>query len=105
MKSDPCACPNEWWHNLRQHHQMHVPPESRTNYDWRERVSRVSAPTLVVHGTDDLIPLEASQEWAATLPKARLLTLEGSGHFPHLEDPEAFFPAVEAFLCGEWPVA
>ncbi len=104
MKSDPCACPNEWWHNLHAHHQMHVPPETRSNYDWRERVSSISAPVLVVHGTEDLVPLEASREWVATLPQARLLLVEGSGHFPHLEAPDAFFPAVETFLAGQWPV-
>jgi proline iminopeptidase len=105
MKSDPCACPNEWWHNLHAHHQMHYPPETRSNYDWRERVGQVSAPALVVHGTEDLIPLEASREWVTTLPQARLLTVQGSGHFPHLEAPEVFFPALESFLAVQWPVS
>ncbi len=103
MKSDPCAYSNEWWHNLHQHHQMHYPPETRSNYDWRERVSQVSAPALVVHGIEDLIPLQASREWVAALPQARLWVVEGSGHFPHLETPEVFFPALECFLAGEWP--
>jgi proline iminopeptidase len=84
---------------------MHYPPESRTKYDWREQVSTVHATTLVVHGTEDLIPQEASREWAATLPQARLWVVEGSGHFPHLEAPEVFFPAVETFLRGQWPEA
>jgi len=38
---------------------------------------------------------------AAAFPNARLLLLEGVGHFPYVETPEAFFPAVDAFLAGE----
>ncbi|MGD2147976.1 MAG: alpha/beta hydrolase [Anaerolineae bacterium] len=103
MKSDPCAHPNEWWHNLHQHHEIHAPPETRSNYDWRELVGRAVAPALVVHGTEDLIPVDSSREWTEVLPQARLLAIEGAGHYPHLEAPEAFFPAVERFLDGRWP--
>ena len=103
MQSDPCAYPNEWWHNLRQHHEIHVPPKTRRNYDWRDRVEQVTAAALVVHGTEDLIPLESSREWVSILPQARLLAIEGSGHYPHLEAPEVFFPAVDRFLSGDWP--
>jgi len=100
MKSDPCVYPNEWWHNLNEHHAMHAPPESRSNYDWRGRVGQVTASALVIHGMEDLIPLESSREWVEILLHARLLAIEGVGHFPHLEAPEAFFPAVDMFLNG-----
>lgn len=103
MRSDPCACPNEWWHNLHEHHQMHFPPETRSDYDWRDRMSQVAASVLVVHGLEDLIPVESSREWVGVLPQARLLAIEGAGHFPHLEAPETFFPSVERFLNGKWP--
>jgi pimeloyl-ACP methyl ester carboxylesterase len=103
MMSDPCAHSNEWWHNLHQHHEMHAPPESRSNYDWRDQMARVSAPTLVVHGTEDLIPLASSREWVDVMSQARLLAVDGAGHYPHLEAPEAFFPPVEDFLGGGWP--
>jgi pimeloyl-ACP methyl ester carboxylesterase len=103
MKSDPCAYPNEWWHNLHQHHQTHFPPETRSNYDWRGRMSPVAASALVVHGLEDLIPVESSREWVDVLPDARLLVIEGVGHFPHLEAPEMFFRSVERFLDGGWP--
>jgi len=51
-------------------------------------VNRNTAPTLVNHGTGDLIPLDSSKEWGVLLPGARLLVIEGSGHYPHLEFPE-----------------
>jgi len=103
MRSDPCAYPNEWWHSLHQHHEIHAPPDTRSNYDWRGQMGRVTAPTLVVHGLEDLIPLASSREWVDVLPQARLLAIDGAGHYPHLEAPEAFFPPAEDFLGGGWP--
>lgn len=96
MCSDPCASPNEWPRNKAEHTRRHVPVESR-EWDWRQRVTSVQALTLVIHGGEDLIPLEASREWANTLPRARLLVIPGSGHFPHLEAPEVYFSAVDRF--------
>lgn len=102
MRSDPCTSPNEWRHNIAKHTRTHAPPDSM-HWDWRQRVSSVQAPALVIHGSEDLIPLESSREWAVVLPHARLLVIPGSGHFPHLEAPDLYFPAVERFLSGEWP--
>jgi proline iminopeptidase len=73
------------------------------DFDWRDSLKRVSSPVLVLHGSEDPIPVSAAKEWAAAFPNARLLLLEGVGHFPYIEAPEAFFPAVDAFLAGEWP--
>ena len=48
---------------------------------WRSRLSQVSVPTLVVHGTDDpILPYPHGQALAADIPGARLLTLDGVGH-------------------------
>lgn len=47
----------------------------------RERLSEISAPTLVVHGTDDLLlPYRHGLTLAEEIPGAQLLTLEGCGH-------------------------
>jgi len=63
----------------------------------------VKAPALVIHGTADVIPVKASETWARTLPNARLLLIEKSGHMPQFEQPEIFFKAVETFLKGNFP--
>ena len=68
------------------------------DWDWRQALGKVAAPALVVHGTMDGIPPETGREWAKALPNGRFLLLEGSGHFPYLEVPDAFFKAVEGFL-------
>ena len=73
------------------------------NWDWRGAMASVSVRTLIIHGALDPIPLATAEEWAATLPNARLLTLPNVGHFPYLEAPDQFFSAVDSFLAGTWP--
>jgi len=93
------------------------PPASRRNalvvdrytapslgaYDWRPAMRHVTAPTLIIHGDREVIPMEYAREWAATMPVGRLLIMRGVGHFLYVEDPARFFSAVDAFLAGGWP--
>lgn len=72
-------------------------------WDLRKELGGVKATTLVIHGEQDLFPLEGAREWAASIPGARLLAVPGAGHAPHLEAPDVFFPAVDTFLAGGWP--
>ncbi|NKZ06012.1 alpha/beta fold hydrolase [Actinomadura latina] len=47
---------------------------------WRERLPGITAPTLVIHGEDDLFfPIGNAEALAAEIPKAALLTLPGTG--------------------------
>jgi len=72
-------------------------------WDWRPALGRVTAPTLIIRGVFDHVPLESSREWALAVQNGRFLSFERSGHFPYLEVPEALFSAVEEFLKGRWP--
>ena len=49
-------------------------------YDWRRAMAQVQAPTLVIHGDKDFIPVETAREWATTMPNARLFVMRGYGH-------------------------
>jgi pimeloyl-ACP methyl ester carboxylesterase len=95
MKSNVCAYENQWPRNLIAFIQKLPPPGQ---YDWREIAASIKVPTLVIHGSEDLIPLESSAEWAETIPNATLEVIEGSGHYPHLEAPDVFFAVVNRFL-------
>lgn len=101
-QGDFCAGTPESLRNKMDHVDRYT-MASIAGWDWREAMRDVDVPTLVVHGTDDPIPMRGAEEWAATLPDARLLVLEGVGHFPYLEAPDAFFPAVREFVRGDWP--
>jgi proline iminopeptidase len=60
-----------------------------------DRLADVRAPALVVAGRyDALRPPQQSERLARRMPGAELVVLEESGHFPWLEEPEAFFTAV-----------
>jgi len=63
---------------------------------WRERLSRITAPTLVIHGDEDLFfPHGNGVALAAEIPDATLLTLPGIGQgLPRAAWPEV----VEALL-------
>ena len=73
------------------------------DYDWRRAMAQIQAPTLVIHGDKDVIPVETAREWATTMPNARLFVMRGYGHFPYMEAPEPFFATVHQFLNGRWP--
>jgi pimeloyl-ACP methyl ester carboxylesterase len=55
----------------------------------KKRIHRVSAPTLLVWGKEDrLVPLVYADEFSRRIAGARVQTVEGAGHAPHLEQPE-----------------
>jgi proline iminopeptidase len=75
------------------------PKEQRD--DLRPELARVAAPTLVITGRHDwLFPPKWAQVTAAALADARVIVLEESGHFAHLEQPQAFAAAVATFVRG-----
>lgn len=61
------------------------------------RLASIRAPTLVVHGRQDPIPLASSVE-AAELMGAKLVAIDECGHVPYVEQPEALFSAIDSFL-------
>jgi proline iminopeptidase len=101
IELDSCRFANEqseqqgaWWGALF---------GSMGDWDYRKETRALAVPRLVLQGEKDFIPMEGSREWVAGNPNARLLVIEGAGHFPHLEKAEVYFPAVEKFLSGGWP--
>jgi proline iminopeptidase len=73
------------------------------DWDYRGDARALTMPRLVIQGEKDFIPMDGSREWVQGNPNARLLVIPGAGHFPHLERPDLYFPAVEKFLSGGWP--
>ena len=68
-------------------------------FDRRARLGEIRTPTLVVVAADDMItPAFYSEELAAGIPEAKLVVLEGGGHFAPNVLPEPYTAAVSAFL-------
>jgi pyruvate dehydrogenase E2 component (dihydrolipoamide acetyltransferase) len=65
------------------------------------RLASISAQTLVVWGeADQLTPLTHSQILVSHIPRSRVVTIEGAGHFPQKEKPQTFLRLVCNFLLG-----
>ena len=63
----------------------------------------LECPVLVIHGDDDEIVLHPNGAALAELTHGRLLTMEGSGHCPHVRDPVAVNLALRDFLLPAAP--
>jgi DNA-binding response OmpR family regulator/pimeloyl-ACP methyl ester carboxylesterase len=71
------------------------------NFDVTDLLSRVRAPTLVMHVRDDqMVPFEAGHQLAAGIPGARFLALPGRNHLflEHEPASDRFFEEVKLFL-------
>jgi 3-oxoadipate enol-lactonase len=66
-----------------------------------DRLAELRAPTLVVAGDRDLPAfVDFANEYASTLPHARLRVMAGVGHVPNLEAPAAFDAALGEFFAS-----
>jgi pimeloyl-ACP methyl ester carboxylesterase len=60
-------------------------------HDTWNRLPQISAPTLVLHGSDDgIVPLENGRNLAARIPGARLKVYEGARHVFFIERAAEF---------------
>jgi len=66
----------------------------------RQRLRRIDIPTLLLWGASDrfITPGYYGAAYRDAIPGARLEIVERAGHFPHLEQPEAFIERVRKFL-------
>jgi pimeloyl-ACP methyl ester carboxylesterase len=68
-------------------------------FDGTQDVAAIATPALVLAGREDVVfTPEACAAFAARLPRARLVVLDGTAHAIHTEQPEAFVDAVASFL-------
>ncbi|MFM9692228.1 alpha/beta fold hydrolase [Streptomyces europaeiscabiei] len=67
--------------------------------DYRDLLTRVSVPALVVVGADDeYTPVSDAEGMHAALPDSTLHVIEGAAHLPNLERPDEFNKVLEDFL-------
>ncbi len=73
-------------------------------HDISGELGAIAAPTLVVHGADDvLIPCADAQELASLIPGAKLVVFDDTGHMPMVERPVRFDEALLEFAAGATP--
>jgi proline iminopeptidase len=78
-------------------HMKYSMAEAAT-FDFRDRLPRITARTLVIAGAHDLIPVERAREISQGIPGAVFVVFEKSGHFSPVEEQDAFVATVREFL-------
>ncbi|MFC7963941.1 alpha/beta fold hydrolase [Streptomyces cinereoruber] len=76
---------------------------ARTTFlsDSRDDLKKVTVPTLVLECAQDVIaPREVGAFVHRAIPGSKLVTLDATGHCPHLSAPEATNEAITGFLAG-----
>lgn len=72
---------------------------NQPNYDIKAQLPGITCPTLVTVGRYDWItPVEASERIVSSIPDARLVVFEKSGHSPQIEEADEWRRVVRAFL-------
>jgi pimeloyl-ACP methyl ester carboxylesterase len=70
-----------------------------TTFDGKKNLKNISAPALLVAGSDDkTAPPEVMQRMAKEIHGAEFVVLRGCGHLGPMEQPEAFNGVLESFL-------
>lgn len=72
-------------------------------WDLTSSLRGLPMPTLVVLGSDDVVPLDDGKRWVTALPNGRFVVVPHAGHYPWLDAPAPFFRATKTFLEGRWP--
>jgi class 3 adenylate cyclase len=68
--------------------------------DIRSILPVLDVPALVIHATDDIVPVQLGRYLADHIPGARLLEVAGRDHAPWLSEPNVTIDAIEEFLTG-----
>jgi len=74
--------------------------EAAFGLDVRPLLSSIDVPTLVIHATDDPVPVQGGRYLAEHIPAAQFLEVEGHDHAPFLSDPDRINRTIEEFLTG-----
>lgn len=64
----------------------------------RERLQRITCPTLVISADRDYTPIEHKQAYVTELPEARLQVIDNSRHATPLDQPQRFNTVLLDFL-------
>ena len=74
--------------------------ESAFRIDVRPILPTITAPTLIIHARDEVVPVQGGRYLSDHIPGARLLEVDGVDHVPWLIDPDRITTEIEEFLTG-----
>jgi pimeloyl-ACP methyl ester carboxylesterase len=78
--------------------ELYSGPHAMADPTLRERLAKVTHPTLVAWGESDrIVDADYGRAYAAAIPKARFDLIPHAGHLPQLEAPEQLLAAIAEF--------
>ena len=95
MRGDVCDAPPEAIANAG---VVYLAALGSNGWDSREDFHGTDVPVLIVRGDKDPLPLASANEWQKAFPRATLVPVAGAGHFPFIEQPQAFLRAIQPFV-------
>jgi pimeloyl-ACP methyl ester carboxylesterase len=78
----------------------HAALEALFRIDVRPILPTISAPTLVIHARDDIVPVQFGRYLADHIPGARYLEVDGETQAPWFTEPDRILTGIEEFLTG-----
>lgn len=70
----------------------------RLEFDLRDELATFDRPTLLLHGRQDVLGTLVPYKTHQALPNSELIYLDACGHYLWLDQPDAYFAAIDAFL-------
>ena len=67
-------------------------------YDIHEKLPKITATTLVLHGDYSVISMDGAKAIAKKISNSKLVVLKDVGHFPYIEAPDKFSMTIKEFL-------
>jgi pimeloyl-ACP methyl ester carboxylesterase len=75
-------------------------------YDFRDRLTEIRQPTLIVWGEkDSIIPVKDAEEFERLIPDSRKVVMKDTGHIPMAERPATFNDLMMEFLAETGPAS
>ena len=75
--------------------------EAILEYDFRDRLPDIEAPTLIVWGRNDmLVPVKDADAFEESIPGARKVVMDDTGHVPMIERPQTFNDCLAEWLAS-----
>ncbi|MFT8310171.1 MAG: alpha/beta hydrolase [Sporolactobacillus sp.] len=79
--------------------QKQAATKSITKFDFREELTKIKLPTLVISGKFDILnPPDLGKEASDLIPNAQIIEFDHEGHLLRLENPEHFKKVISKFL-------
>jgi proline iminopeptidase len=68
------------------------------NFDVRKKLNKISSPTLVMYGNNELTSEASAETIAKSIKNSKLVLFSQSKHFPFIEERERFIITVRSFM-------